>query len=190
MKFLILGLILFSGCKNFYDSADDDEASNSQQLVNVSYVATLSSTDKIVPAIVGNASVDVQGDSVFVKVNLDGVPVNVTQIHYGYIAADCSLITLAIPDDSTDTRMVNLTEQTTPVGLQNDLVASGASRFNGDFSLEDKSFVVKGFSPFTTIPNTSGTNSITIACGPLNVSGSFTTTDDEATNNSSTDSGP
>jgi hypothetical protein len=187
MKFLILGLLLFSGCKNFYDPADEDEASNSEQLVNVSYEATLSSTDTNVPGITGNASVDVQGESVSIKVNLDGVPVDVTQVHYGYIAADCSLITLAIPNDSTGTRTVNLDEQTTPVGLQNDLVSSGASRFNGDFSLQDKSFVVKGFSPFTTIPNTSGTNSITIACGPLNVSGSFTTTHDDS---STTDTGP
>jgi len=170
MKILLMGLLFLSGCKGFYDEADDNGLTYVLDGGNVKYGASLASTDPNVPGITGAVDVDVKQDNVSVTYNLSGVPQNLTQLSYGYIAADCSDINLALPSDTDGTRTVNFSEETTLKALQNDLASTGAASSSNDINLANKSFIVKGVSVLSS--NLPGSNLITIACGPLNVSSS------------------
>jgi len=162
-----MGLFILAGCKGFYDEADQDGLTYLLDGGEASYEASLASTDTNVPSITGTATVDVKQDNVSVTYNLSGVPQNLTQISYGYIAADCSAINLALPSDLDGTRTVNFSEETTLRALQNDLASTGASSTSNDINLANKSFIIKGVSVLSS--NLPGANLITIACGPLNV---------------------
>lgn len=170
MKILLMGLFILSGCKGFYDQADQDGLTYVLDGGNVKYGASLASTDPKVPSISGAVDVDVKQDNVSVVYNLTGVPQNLTQISYGYIAADCSAINLSLPSDIDGTRTVNFSEQTTLKALQNDLASTGAASSTNDINLANKSFIIKAVSVLDS--NLPGANLITIACGPLNISSS------------------
>lgn len=167
MKILLMGLFILAGCKGFYDEADQDGLTYLLDGGENSYEASLATTDSNVSTISGTAHVDVKQDSVSVTYNLAGVPQNLTQISYGYIAADCSAISLSLPNDTEGTRTVNFSEETTLRALQNDLASTGAASSSNDINLANKSFIVKAVSVLAT--NLPGSNLITIACGPLNI---------------------
>lgn len=171
MKILFLTLLMLVGCKNFYDDADDDEDTFEVNLDNVQYGATLSSTDPNVRTIAGDATVDVQGDVVTVNINVSGVPQNTTRLHYAYVTADCSSLTTTLPGDTSGTRTMSIGETISLASLQNDVASSGAANFTGDANLGDKSLIVKAFSTLPEQFNTGGSSSVTIACGPLNITG-------------------
>lgn len=170
MKFVLMGLLILTGCKGFYDEADDDGLTYILDGGEADYDSSLASTDPNVPSISGSAKVSVKQDSVTVSYNLSGVPQNLTSLSYGYIAADCSAINLALPGDVDGTRSVNFSEDTTLKALQNDLVSTGAASSINDINLANKSFIVKGVSVLSS--NLPGSNLITIACGPLNITSS------------------
>lgn len=173
MKTAFLFLLLIAGCKNFYDDADDDEETYEVILDNVQYGATLSSPDANVSTIAGDATVDVQGNVITVNVNLSGVPQNTTRLHYAYMSANCSALNNAgvLPNDTSGTRSIEINETMSLAALQNDVASSGAASFEGDANLANKSFIVKAFSTAPDQFNNGGTASMTIACGPLNITG-------------------
>lgn len=172
MKAWPLILLLISGCKFVIDDGEDNSKNFQTEEANRTYEASLASTDVKVPGIVGTSKVDIQGDVVNVNLELNGVPQNITQIHYGYIAADCSSLQLALPSDINGTRTVKLNEDITLTALQNDVAASGSALVTGDTDLGAKSFVVKAFTVLNSVPNAIGTNTLTIACGRLNLTSS------------------
>lgn len=175
MKWMMFVLLIISGCREFYDEEFEEGDNFTENRENVTYDASLASTDPNVRGITGNSTVDVQGDVVTIAVKLEGVPQNITQLHYSYSPTDCSVVTLTFPNDVNGTRSVNLNETTTLQALKND---------SGDTILDNKSFIIKGFS---------GTNLVTIACGPLNVTGSednIQLTDDSLNTDTVTDEAP
>lgn len=168
MKAWIFLLILFTGCREFYDEEFEDGQYQSAR-DNVTYTAELSSTDPGLPSLSGKSVVEVRNGNVTINLELSGVPENIIQIHYGYLSSGCSAFNLSIPIDSTSTRSFTVSETSTISALETDLSSSGASSFSGDTNLENKSFVVKAFSSFSGLPNATGTNSLIIACGNLQV---------------------
>lgn len=177
-------LLLLTGCKEFYDEEFEQEVaqgstSNGTNEENVSYTATLNSSSPNITTLNGSSSVNIDGDTVNIQVQVDGIPDNLLQVHYGFIAAACNALSVAVPNAGTGTKSYNLTEQTTINSLNQDLVTSGANTVAGDIDLSNKSFVVKAFASVNTgTPATIG-NAVIVACGDLNVStdtGGATTT--------------
>lgn len=192
-QLLLLGLILLSSCREFYDEefeAFEESRSNgntggtaSGEGVNVAYSAELTPTDQSVTGLTGNARIDVQDDNVTVDLDIDGIPANIIQIHYSYMAADCSSLSISIPNNNTTTRSYTVNETTSLVALADDLRSAGAASSDGDTNLIGKSFVVKAFSNFSGLPNPSGTNQITILCGPITEATSDNSGNDNNDNN-------
>lgn len=169
----LAGLISFlaiPGCREFYDEEFDDSNVAVSAEQNRTYKATLQSTDPNLSAISGDSEVIVRDGDVRVDVNLSGIPQNIIQIHYGFISSDCSILTFAIPNEPGLERNYNISENLSTSALDLDLQSSGASNASGDINLEGKSFVIKAFSNFSGLPNPTGTNSLVIACGRLDVS--------------------
>lgn len=193
-QLLLLGLILLGSCREFYDEefeAFEESRANgtgggtaSGEGINISYSAELAPTDQNVTGLTGNARIDVQDDNVTVDLDIDGIPANIIQIHYSYLAADCSSLSISIPNNNTTTRSYTVNETTSLVALADDLRSAGAASSDGDTNLIGKSFVVKAFSNFSGLPNPSGTNQITILCGPITEATSDSSANDNNDNNS------
>lgn len=178
-SFILLGLLLLGGCKEFYD--EEFEAFRATQEINtggsgggdngnnVSYKVDLKKTDQNVPNLTGSAKIKVNGDKVSVQLEVDGIPANIIQIHYSYTTANCSAILVNIPNNNTTTRSYAITEETARKALSDDLLSSGAAIAQGDVNLNGKSMIVKAFSNFSGLPNSSGTNQITILCGLITI---------------------
>ena len=174
---LLIGLPLISliGCREFYD--DEFEEFQAQQNrttggsggsgEDVSYTSTLTTIDPTLPDLNGTANVNVVGDEVEVSLSVNGIPLNINQIHYSFINADCSTQVTTIPVEPGETRSFTLSENLSTSALQLDLRSSGAS--TNDINLAGRSFIVRGFSNFTTVPNPSGISSIALLCGEVNV---------------------
>lgn len=170
MSMLFLFLLLASGCKEFYDEEFEEfQEVQDRTVQSTSYTASLDSTDVNVPGMEGTVSVDVRDDKVTVDLRVNGIPQDIIQVHYGYIAGSCPNLSVALPDDITTTRSYSVTEESSTDALAEDLRSSGASSGSGDINLEGKSFVVKAFQNFSGLPNPSGTNVLNIACGELEV---------------------
>lgn len=172
IKTTILILLLFYGCKNYQDPNDTESAQTEEVVLsNIQYTATLASTDPNVTTMSGTANVDEQGTFVTVSVTLTGIPQNITRLHYAYVLADCSSLAATLPNDTTGTRNFTLNETISVTALQNDLASSGAATTSGDTDLSNKSFIVKAFATDLDQFNNGGSAALTIACGPLNVTG-------------------
>lgn len=183
MKYIFFLLLLVVSCREMYDKdfeQDLEESGNTDGTTteDISYSADLVSTDADLPDLSGTVDINIRNNEVSVNLNVTEIPANLIQIHYSYMNATCDQLSIAIPNDNTTTRSYTVTETQTVGALSNDLKAAGASTSDGDISLGTKSFIVKAFQNFSGIPNPSGTNSITILCGDIRVSGSG---DDEDT---------
>lgn len=171
-SFVLLFLILFAGCREFYDEEFEEfeerrRSEGTDSNGNASYEVELQSTDQNVPDLRGDARIDISGENVTVDIDVDGIPANIINLHYSYISASCSELSISIPNDSTTTRTFTLQESTSLDALADDLSSSGASSSQGDTNLLGKSLVVKAFSNFSGIPNPNGTNQIIILCGQI-----------------------
>lgn len=176
---IVLSLI---GCREFYDEEFEEfEATRTTQTANVSYEAQLESTDPILVDLQGDVTINIREENVEVRIDLNGLPQNIINPHYSFITADCSTQNFSIPNDLGTTRSFNFSENITTTALQSDLRATGAG--GGDINLERKSIIIKAFSNLTNLPDTSGVNSIVIACGEIMVTsnGASTTFDTTTT---------
>lgn len=180
-------VFLLVGCREFYDEEFEEfEATRTTQTANVSYEAQLESTDPTLVGLQGDVSINVREENVEVRVDLNGLPQNIINPHYSFITADCSTQNFSIPNDLGTTRSFNFSENITTTALQSDLQATGAG--GGDINLEGKSIIIKAFSNLTNLPDTSGVNSIVIACGEIMVTDEGTaTTFDTTTTGGATD---
>lgn len=171
---LLLTLFFLLGCKEFYDEEYEEDpnssgTTSSQENANTHYEATLAGTSTALTNLQGTGKVVVQGNDVTVNIQASGIPDNLLQIHYGYIAAACSTLNVAIPTSATGTKTFSLQETTTLSSLQQDLATSGASSAPGDQDLSTKSLVVKAFSSVATGNTGTAGLPLMIACGDLNV---------------------
>lgn len=183
IKYVGLLIVLsLMGCREFYDEEFEEfEATRTTQTANVSYEAELESTDPTLVGLQGDVSINVREEDVEVRVDLNGLPQNIINPHYSFITADCSTQNFSIPNDLGTTRSFNFSENITTTALESDLRATGAG--GGDINLEGKSIIIKAFSNLTSLPDTSGVNSIVIACGEIMVTsdGASTTFDTTTT---------
>lgn len=168
MKLSFILLFLIFGCEEFYDEEFEEfQETRAQNVQEVSYRADLISTDPSLNSLQGTAVIDVRDNQVMVELDIDGVPENIIQIHYGYITASCENLVTTLQTDSSTTRSFEASETTSVDALAQDLASSGAALSEGDINLAGKSFVVKAFSNFSGTPTTTATNQLTIACGEL-----------------------
>lgn len=177
MKYIFLLLLILVSCREMYDEdfeQDLEESNNTDGTTteDISYRAELVSTDASVSDLSGTVDINIKDNEVSVSLNVTGIPANLIQVHYTYSNAPCNQLSIAIPNDNTTTRTYNVSETQTVSALNNDLKASGASTSDGDINLGTRSFLVKAFQNFSGIPNPSGTNSITILCGDIQVNSS------------------
>lgn len=163
-------LLSLLGCREFYDQDFDVNNAVQDQIQDRGYVAVLNPTDPSSSSLAGDAQIEVKEGRVQVNVNLNGIPQNIIQLHYGFINSDCDLLNIIIPNSSETTRDFVISETFSTTALELDLQSSGAATSSRDINLEGKSLVVKAFSNFSGIPNPTGTNLLTIACGKLSVS--------------------
>lgn len=172
--FLLLSILSLSSCKEFYDEEFEDfeesrgrTSGSGGRSENITYSVELNSTDANLPDLSGTARIEVRNDEVTVDLDVDGIPANIIQVHYGYIAAGCNQLSLSIPNNNTTTRSYTVSERASVDALADDLRSSGATTTDRDIFLAGKSFVVKAFSNFSGLPNPTGTNQITILCGVI-----------------------
>lgn len=177
--FIVMILIFTGGCREFYDEEFLEDEASLQQARNNAYVATLTSTDPALTTLAGNGRVELKDDVVSVKVELEGIPQNIVQIHYSFISAGCDQLNISVPNQG-GTRSYSINESLSRDALAEDLRSSGAATSQGDINLVGKSLIVKAFPNFSGLPNPAGTNSVTIACGELTV-GEVTDTDSTET---------
>jgi len=172
MKYLtiIMIVVLFSGCREFYDEEFDEVNASTSELQDRTYTTDLVATDASITDLTGNAEVVVENGSVKVSLDVTGVPSNLLQLHFGYVAADCSALSFSIPNEVGTPRNFSLSEDSSVESLLFDLRSSGAIPSDGNIDLEGMSFVVKAFSNFSGLSSAAGTTSFTIACGRLDVS--------------------
>lgn len=163
----IMGLLLFTslGCREFYDE-EFQESRPQDDNENFTYNADLESTDPNLTGLRGDARMSITGENVELRIEIDGLPQNVTGAHYRFLNSDCSTQNFSIPHDATQsTRTINISESITTTALRADLQMGGVTT---DLrSLEGKSIIVRAFANFTDIPNPQNTNSIVIVCGTL-----------------------
>ena len=178
MKYLtiILLIVLFSGCREFYDEEFDEANASTSELQDRTYTATLLATDPSITEFAGNSEVVVENGTVKVSMDVTGVPSNLLQLHFGYVASDCSALSFSIPNEIGTPRNFSLTEDSSVESLLFDLRSSGAIPSDGTIDLDGMSFVVKAFSNFSGLSSAAGTTSFTIACGRLEVSSSVDST--------------
>jgi hypothetical protein len=174
MKVIFTLLILSSliGCKEFYDEdyknfESSTDNVNNEDLRNTSYFAELKTVDFNVPNLSGTARITVKDEEVKVSLTASGIPANLIQLHYTYLNVSCRDLSFVLPNDNLITRTYQINETTSTDALENDLISSGASTGSGDINLLGKSLIVKAFTNFPDIPNTSGTNQLTILCGEI-----------------------
>jgi hypothetical protein len=169
---LIMTILVASSCREFYDEEflEDEAAGVGSRSENVSYSATLNSTDPNLLDISGTAKVNIDNEVVNTSVTMSGLPQNIIQVHYAYIAANCQNLVVAIPTEIGTTRSYTLNETSSTTALSFDLRAQEAETAPGDTNLEGKSLVVRAFSTLGGLPTTDGTNVVTVACGELAIS--------------------
>lgn len=185
--FLII-IFLLGSCREFYDADfEQDQLEVTSTSEDTSYEAELLSTNSALTEMSGDASVDIQNNTVNVELSLNGIPANVVQVHYGYVSAPCSSLATTFATDLSSTRTYSVTEESTTDALAVDLSSSGASSGSGDTNLNGKTFVVKAFTNFSGTPSPTGTNEIVIACGQLNFASNSSSTTTTTIDTSGTD---
>ena len=165
-----MGLLLFSlfGCREFYDEEFEEFEQNRPQddNENLSYSAALDSTDPNLTSLRGDVRMSITGENVDIRIDIDGLPQNVTGAHYSFLNSDCSSQNFVIPHDpAQSTRTLNISESITTTALRADLQTGGVP--TDIRNLEGKSLIVRAFANFSDIPNPQNTNSIVIVCGTL-----------------------
>ncbi len=167
---MIMGLLLFSlmGCREFYDEEFEEfeETRPRDESENITYNAALDSTDPNLTGLRGDVRMSITGENVEIRIDIDGLPQNVTGAHYSFLNSDCSTQNFSIPHDPTQsTRTINISESITTTALRADLQVGGVP---ADLrNLDGKSIIVRAFANFSDIPNPQNTNSIVIVCGTL-----------------------
>jgi hypothetical protein len=182
MKWITILIIIFlsTSCREFYDEEFDEANASTSELLNRTYNAELVATDGSITQLAGQSEVVVKDGNVEVNLEVTGIPANILQVHYSFIASDCTALAVVIPNEVGETRSVNISENSSIDSLVFDLRSSGAIPSDGSVDLEGKSFVVKAFNNFSGLSNATGTNPLTIACGRLEVGpGVEATTPDE-----------
>lgn len=166
MLLLLLGVFFsLNGCKEFYDEEFLDGNNVRADKENANYDVTLSAVDTSLTELAGQAQVVLDGENVTVAIDLSGIPENINQLHYGFVAADCSAFTNVIPVELGSTREYQINEELSRRALDFDVEAGGLD----SNSLEGKSLIIKAFSSLTTtVPNAS--SSYVLACGTLDES--------------------
>lgn len=167
---IIMWLLLFStmGCREFYDEEFEEfeESRPRDENENLTYNAELDSTDPNLTGLRGDVRISITGENVEVRIEIDGVPQNVTGAHYSFLNSDCSTQNFSIPHDATQsTRTVNISESITTTALRSDLQLGGVTT---DLrNLNGRSVIVRAFANLSDIPNPQNTNPIVIVCGTL-----------------------
>lgn len=167
---IVMWLLLFStmGCREFYDEEFEEfeESRPRDENENLTYNAELDSTDPNLTGLRGDVRISITGENVEVRIEIDGVPQNVTGAHYRFLNSDCSTQSFSIPHDATQsTRTINISESITITALRSDLQLGGVSTDLRD--LDGRSIIVRAYANFSDIPNPQNTNSIVIVCGTL-----------------------
>lgn len=184
---LLATLLLSSGCKEFYDEEFLEDQASLEESQSSNFEATLSSTDPNLTTLTGQGQVQIIEGEVVVNLNLQGIPQNITQVHYSVINSACNLLNISVPNEAGTTRSYTVSENLSTAAFQVDLQSSGAANSNGDLNLQGKSFIVKAIPNFSGLPNPAGTNAVTIACGELVAAEVDTTeSDDENTTDEDT----
>jgi hypothetical protein len=186
MRPFLLSLVMLSflsSCKEFYDedyrnSDLRNESISNEDLRDTSYVVDLKTTDFNVPNLKGSARIVVQNDEVKVNLSVSGIPANLIQLHYTYLTVPCNALSFVLPSNSPTIRSYQINETTSIYALAEDLRSSGASSGADDINLLRKSLVVKAFSNFSGIPNSDGTNQLTILCGEIKLEENTSSSDD------------
>jgi hypothetical protein len=178
----LLGGLGLGGCREFYDeefkefneSRRNDETTtggdgrdDGVDVPPASYTAELRSTDANLPDLSGTARIEVRDGDVRVDLDVDGLPANIIQVHYAYVAADCAALTLRIPNNNGERRSYTISETSSVRSLIDDLRATGAARTEGDANLEGKRVVVKAFTNFAGPDSPVGGSQLTVACGTV-----------------------
>ena len=167
LKTFLLFSFLLLGCKEFYDEEFEEfEASRPQTVSEDSrFLAELTSTDGALTSLTGEATIEVNEEKTTVEVKLKGIPANISKVTYGIISAPCNALSLSIPNTDQEDRSLEITEGLTRTAFLEDLRSSGAVQV--DLVLNGKSFIIRGVPKFSGLPNSAGTNELTIACGEI-----------------------
>ena len=166
MTILLISLCLAisTSCDEFYDEEFENDSTAISLQENVTFQMNLFPTDPSVTDLTGDATIEISGDVVNVTVNIQGIPQNISQIHYGFSSISCSELPVVLPVEVGVPRTYIINETLSRTALEFDVSSGGVEITN----IEGESFIIKAFSNVTS--STVSTGGIyTIACGEIRI---------------------
>lgn len=176
--YLLICIILFSSCDQFYDEefeTDQNQSQDASDVEEISYESDLESTDPSLLNLTGNVRINVDSSNVTIKMSAEKIPSTITQLHYDFSINPCPVVSI-YNSESMDTKSFDIDETMTKESFSNQLRL--ASLGNNLTNLQDLYFIVKAFSYLPTSPDPTNVSTV-ILCGQISESRSESDPNDE-----------